>query len=187
MYTHLLREGFPAVPVNVCEASNDSEKFVNIKSEFYWGLRLRLQAGDFCGLTDDKTIGQLAGIRYKPNSRGQIEIESKMDAIKRGVRSPDRAESVMLAFGTRTLLFGALDYYGKMNEDLKKQEELKKLTNNTEIKVVGCPSCHAICVVPCNSGYRCNQCAFQWQTHEAVLVPRVKRGEVITKSRGRFN
>ena len=50
------------------------------------------------GLLDEKTIGQLAGIRYKHNARGQIQIESKDDARKRGVKSPDRAEAVMLAY-----------------------------------------------------------------------------------------
>jgi len=30
--------------------------------------------------------------------RGQVVIESKEEARKRGVRSPDRAEAVMLAF-----------------------------------------------------------------------------------------
>jgi hypothetical protein len=61
-------------------------------------LRQRAQDGDFCGLEDDTTLSQLAGIRYKHNSRGQILIESKEDARKRGVKSPDRAESTMLAF-----------------------------------------------------------------------------------------
>jgi hypothetical protein len=49
-------------------------------------------------LTDDKTIAQLASLRYQHNARGQVVIESKEEARKRGVRSPDRAEAVMLAF-----------------------------------------------------------------------------------------
>lgn len=98
MYCHLLDLGFPAVAVNVGERPRDNEKFANLKAELYWGLRLRAEAGDMSGLLDDKTIGQLAGIRYKHNARGQIQIESKEDARKRGVKSPDRAESVMLAF-----------------------------------------------------------------------------------------
>ena len=59
---------------------------------------MRAQAGDLAGLTDERAIGQLAGLRYSHNSRGQVVIESKQDARKRGVKSPDRAEAIMLAF-----------------------------------------------------------------------------------------
>jgi phage terminase large subunit len=98
MYQHLQDMGFNAIRVNVGEAAQDTEKFFNRKAEAYWGLRERIQRGDMSGLLDEKAIGQLAGIRYKHTPRGQIQIESKEDARKRGVKSPDRAEAVMLAF-----------------------------------------------------------------------------------------
>jgi phage terminase large subunit len=98
MYQHLRDLGFHAQPINVGESPLDKEKFANRKAELYWGLRLRLESGDLSGALDEKTIGQLAGIRYKHNPRGQIVIESKDEARKRGVKSPDRAEAVMLAF-----------------------------------------------------------------------------------------
>jgi hypothetical protein len=90
--------GYPVRPVNVGERSSDRERYANLKAEFYWGLRQRFQAGDVAGLTDERAIGQLAGIRYRHTARGQVEIERKEDARKRGVKSPDRAEAVMLAF-----------------------------------------------------------------------------------------
>jgi hypothetical protein len=62
------------------------------------GTRMRFERGDLAGLTDEKTIAQLAAMRYQHNARGQVVIESKDDARKRGVRSPDRAEALMLAF-----------------------------------------------------------------------------------------
>lgn len=37
-------------------------------------------------------------IRYRHSPRGQVVIESKEEMRRRGVKSPDRAESVMLAF-----------------------------------------------------------------------------------------
>ena len=55
-------------------------------------------SGDLAGLTDEKTRVQLLGIRYRHDNHGHIVIESKDDARKRGVKSPDRAEAVMLAF-----------------------------------------------------------------------------------------
>jgi phage terminase large subunit len=98
MAKHLEDLGYPVRGINVGERSSDPEKFVNLKSELFWGLRERAEAGEISGLTDDRTIAQLTGLRYLQNSRGQIVIESKDDARKRGVKSPDRAEAVMLAF-----------------------------------------------------------------------------------------
>jgi phage terminase large subunit len=99
IYLHM-RDHFGrcVVPVNVGEGTVDNEKYLNLKAELYWGLRLQLQAGGMAGLTDEKAIGQLAGIRYGTNSRGQLFIEKKSDAVKRGVKSPDRAEAIMLAY-----------------------------------------------------------------------------------------
>jgi phage terminase large subunit len=106
---HLQDLGFPVQMINVGEPSRDSAKFANAKAEFYWGLRMRLEAGDIGGLDDEIAIGQLAGIRYRHNPRGQIQIESKEEARKRGVKSPDRAEAIMLAFASRTP--GIIEYY----------------------------------------------------------------------------
>ena len=42
-------------------------------------------------------ISQLSNIKYKLNSQGRIQVESKEDMRKRGVESPDLADSLMLA------------------------------------------------------------------------------------------
>jgi hypothetical protein len=98
MAQHFKDQGLPVTEINVGEAAKDSEKYSNLKAELYWSFRMRAQAGDLAGLTDERAIAQLAGIRYSHNSRGQVVIESKADARKRGVKSPDRAEAVILAF-----------------------------------------------------------------------------------------
>lgn len=95
---HLADHGFPVNHVNVGEAALDGERFRNLKAELYWGLRMRFAEGDVAGPLDDETVTQLAGIRWRTNARGQTEIESKDDARKRGVKSPDRAEGLMLAY-----------------------------------------------------------------------------------------
>lgn len=100
---HLRDLDFPVYDINVGEAPDDKEKYSNLKAELYWGLRQRFQAGDMSGLDDETAIAQLAGIRYKHNARGQVMIESKDDARKRGVKSPDRAEAIMLAFAGRDI------------------------------------------------------------------------------------
>jgi len=98
MAQHLRDQGLNVREVNVGESPSDGEKYRNLKAELYWGLRMRFQSGDVGGLVDDLAISQLASIRYGHNSRGQVQIESKDDARKRGVKSPDRAEAIMLAF-----------------------------------------------------------------------------------------
>ena len=97
---HIRDQGYEVEEVNVGVAARDTEQFVNAKAEFCWGLRQRFEAGDIAGELDEATVAQLASIRYEHTPRGQLKIESKEDARKRGVRSPDRAEAVMLAFAT---------------------------------------------------------------------------------------
>jgi phage terminase large subunit-like protein len=91
----------PVRDVNVGEAPTTDaarEKYKNLKAELFWGLRLRFEEADVWGLEDRATLSQLASLRYTHDGRGRVEIESKADAQKRGVKSPDRAEAVMLAF-----------------------------------------------------------------------------------------
>jgi hypothetical protein len=76
-----------------------SSQYASLKAEIYWGFRQRLEAGDVGGLTDERSIAQLSSIRYSHNARGQVAIESKDELARRGVKSPDRAEAVILAFG----------------------------------------------------------------------------------------
>jgi hypothetical protein len=98
MARHIADFKYTVCDINVGVAARHPEKYANLKAELYWGLRMRFQSGDISGCFSEKTIGQLAGIRYQHNARGQVVIESKDDARKRGVKSPDQAEAVMLAF-----------------------------------------------------------------------------------------
>lgn len=91
--------GIPLDGVNVSDKATDSERFGNLKAQLYWGLREQFQE-DGVALDDDAVLcAQLAGLRYFVDARGKIWIESKEDARKRGVQSPDRAEALMLTVG----------------------------------------------------------------------------------------
>jgi hypothetical protein len=103
---HLRDERFPVEMVNValpCQSKpnlgeNDpARRFVNQKACFYQSLADAFERDQVDGLTDEETIGQLAGIRWELDSQGRIKIESKERARERGVPSPDRAEALMLA------------------------------------------------------------------------------------------
>jgi len=98
---HLEDAGLRVRDVNVgtSPTTDDArEKYANLKAEAYWALRERFADGDVSGLTDRTMLAQLAGLRYQHDARGRVVIERKEDARKRGVKSPDRAEALMLAF-----------------------------------------------------------------------------------------
>ncbi len=99
---------FPVDPVNVpqpCESrpnwrENDpAARFVNRRAQYYQALADGFERDQIEGLTDETTIGQLAGILYELDSLGRFKLESKADARARGVPSPDRADALMLALG----------------------------------------------------------------------------------------
>lgn len=76
----------------------DPEKFKNLKAEIYWGFRERLLDGN-ADLPDDLDLqAQLTSCLYRINSSGQIEIVSKEEMKKKGLKSPDLAEGVIYAF-----------------------------------------------------------------------------------------
>jgi hypothetical protein len=95
-------EGLDVIGVNVGLAPTgeleEAGKYANLKAQLYWHLREIFQAEAVFNLRDDVAQSQLTSIRYKLTPQGKIQIESKEDARRRGVHSPDRAESIMLAF-----------------------------------------------------------------------------------------
>jgi phage terminase large subunit len=94
---HLRDERFDVQMINAGSAPTDeNERFKNLKAQLYWQLRERFKAGEISGLGDE-ALAELAAIRYSIDPRGKIEIEGKDELRKRIGRSPDYAESLMLA------------------------------------------------------------------------------------------
>jgi phage terminase large subunit len=105
---HLRDRGFPVEFVNVgapCEnkphlgVNNPAERFANSKAYYYQNLADAFEHGYVSGLVDETTSSQLLGIIGEIDQRGRLKIESKEEAAKRGLPSPDRAEALMLALG----------------------------------------------------------------------------------------
>ena len=187
MARHLEDYKLPVNDVNVGDVARDKEKYSNRKAQIFWEFRERAAAGQLAGLTDDKTIAQLAGIRYNHNSRGQIVIESKEDARKRGVKSPDRAEAVILAFADFELPYGLIEFYKEetakmaatantgvtMRSDFPERcpkcasHLVMRHFDDWKCRACGmsgttvtrhCPQCNATCIVRVGGGFRCSQC-----------------------------
>jgi phage terminase large subunit len=95
----LREDSYRVVDVNVAAASREPENFANLRHELWWTLRELFRDGEINGPIDDTTMGQLSSVRYKYDSKhARPVVESKEDMKKRGIRSPDRAEALMLAF-----------------------------------------------------------------------------------------
>ncbi len=90
--------GYRVDGVNVGRAAHDPSRFANLRAEGYWNLRQMITNGEVFLPSDKELMGELASLKYSFNSVGQLLVESKDDMRKRGVRSPDRADALMLAF-----------------------------------------------------------------------------------------
>lgn len=101
VYDRLVEQGQPVMEMQAGQSAFDNEHLANKRAEWFWGLRQRFEDGDIdIDPTDDELASQLLSIKYKPNSRGQILLESKDDMKKRGMPSPDRADALAMAFAT---------------------------------------------------------------------------------------
>lgn len=88
----------PFIGINVGEAADDPDEFVNRRAELWWRVRERFESGAIdIDASDDDLAAELVSLRYKRTSSGKIQIESKEEAKRRGIPSPNRADALMLA------------------------------------------------------------------------------------------
>ena len=97
MARHLKDAGFKVVEVNVGKAAHDKRRFKNLRAELHWNIREQLEKGQLDLPRNAKLQAQSSSVKYEYTPQGQVKIESKQEAQKRGVKSPDIFESVMLA------------------------------------------------------------------------------------------
>src|SRR3990167_1163191 len=85
--------------VAVSESPQDKEHYINLRAELYDAkLKQWLKTAD---LPKDDDWYELANIKYKFNSSGKMQLESKDEMKKRGLSSPDCADSLMLTFASQ--------------------------------------------------------------------------------------
>jgi len=94
---------YPVIPINFSQKPADPMHFRSIRDEIYWYLRELFRSDEIEIPPNDDLIAQLSAVKYKINPRsGRIEIEGKDDMKKRGVGSPDEADSLAIAvYGAR--------------------------------------------------------------------------------------
>jgi hypothetical protein len=90
-------QGYNVNGINVGETIDD-DQFLNKKAKYYFDLKKRFETGTIDIPNDEELISQLSAIKFEYHSDGRIKIESKDKIAKRGLKSPDCAEALMLAF-----------------------------------------------------------------------------------------
>jgi phage terminase large subunit len=97
------------------DGKSSNEKFINVRAEMWWIMRVRFQKTyeyvlwmkgdqekgklhpieDLISIPNDRElIAQLSMPLIVPNSRGKVQVESKVQMRKRGIKSPDRADAL---------------------------------------------------------------------------------------------
>lgn len=85
--------------VNVARKASEPEKYKNLRAELWDWMRDWLIQDMPVEIPDsDELQTDLTGLGYKYDSSDRLQIESKDDAKKRGLLSPDCADCLMLTF-----------------------------------------------------------------------------------------
>jgi phage terminase large subunit len=97
------------LPLNAGMRSAQPDKYSNLGTQMMWALRqvfeenYNSEDGDLISIPNDKTlIHQLSARKFDITSSGQIKMETKGDMRKRGERSPDRADTLSMAWYARS-------------------------------------------------------------------------------------
>jgi len=103
----VLEQGYNISGVEVGRQATHKDKFANLRADYYWSLRKRFEEGSISlaplvsllSRSDMiKFVEQICSIRYEHNPSGKIAIWSKEKMRRDGLKSPDLADALMLAF-----------------------------------------------------------------------------------------
>ena len=94
----LREQGYHVVGVNSSDRADDSDKYINKRTEMCFSLRERFIEGEIKIIQDEELMGELSSPKYKINSTGKFQVEAKDEVKKRIGRSPDLADSCVYCF-----------------------------------------------------------------------------------------
>ena len=92
--------------------ARNTEAFLNARAEMWWATRTLFEEGRLGIMDDAVQESQLVGIKFRHTpGRDQVQIERKDEMKKRGLKSPDRADAMMMALAQvrRAPLFGFIE------------------------------------------------------------------------------
>jgi len=99
-------------------------RFTNKRAECFWRLRQWIMEGG--QLSDDDCWNELTHIKWKVQSNKKIIIISKEELLKRGVPSPDHADSLALTFANKPVESIAAPYRTKEEHEFFKRKVKNK-------------------------------------------------------------
>ena len=105
----------PVRGINVAESAALSQKYLRLRDELWFQCREWLESKD-CTMPDDEALkSELVAPRFKFQSNGKLKVESKEELKRRGNRSPDLADALMLTFASTAAKAGSGRHrsYGK--------------------------------------------------------------------------
>ena len=112
------------IAVNSGAKPFNPKKYLNKRAEM-WGLCKDWLAEAPVQIPDENSLhADLCGIRYSIDSNSRLVLEKKVDMKKRGIRSPDEAESLILTF--------ALPDSALKDNKKKENDKAKLITSNTK-------------------------------------------------------
>ena len=95
----LLQFNLPVWEMHPGSPATEPENFVHARDEWYWGMKERFEEGSIDIDPDDDVLAQqLLSITWASDGRGRIKVEGKDQMKGRGLKSPDRADAMMLSF-----------------------------------------------------------------------------------------
>lgn len=102
VYDRLDELGLPVVSVNVAEAAALSDRYMRLRAELWYRARQWFEAFDKHIPSNmeklQQFIEELSMVEQKIMSSGKVDIESKEQMKRRGVKSPNLADAFILTF-----------------------------------------------------------------------------------------
>jgi hypothetical protein len=102
VYDRLTEQKYTPYNIRFSERAHDHKQFANVRAECYWAAFKWLNEGGT--LEPHWDWDQLASIRYKVDSSGRIQIQSKKEMLKLGHSSPDVADAFVSTFARKSIV-----------------------------------------------------------------------------------
>lgn len=111
----------PCRGINVSESPSMKGTYVNLRAELWFATKSWLEQRGCKLIRDEDLMAELAAPRFKFSSSGKLQVESKDEMKKRGLRSPDIADAVVMtmAADAATAIYG-ISSSGSWNKPLKR-------------------------------------------------------------------
>lgn len=117
VYDRLDELGLPVVSVNVSEAAALSDRYMRLRAEIWYKAREWFEAFDKHIPSSlhklEQFVEELVMVEQKIMSSGKVDIESKEQMKRRGVKSPNLADAFVLTFAHEgAIASGAYNFRG---------------------------------------------------------------------------